>query len=352
MAEIKEYKDYKIAVLGGGHGPRNIERALNRRTRLLISLVGGTQDNGGHTEKLSRELHIPGIGDIPTRMSNHFLDPYLQDTFDYRWEGEMSFKGERPITSTLASFVYRERSLSEGVKRFESMYASYRGHTIPVTEHKMDLKIDYENGDSKVGEKHVDGHTLSDPPIKKIELLPSPSITTMADIITANPETIEALETSDANILAPGTVRGSTEPILHIPGIVEAFNKGPHKFVFVNSFNHPETYGWKASDHLKLFNEHGLDIDEAVVVKMEHPIPPQYFTEGLQAVYPDIDECARYAKRIHWLPITHLEEYKDGRQIVKHDGEIAGDLIYSILDASRTIHARMNGSAKKLLAYA
>ena len=168
-------------------------------------------------------------------------------------------------------------------------------------------------GESQIPEAHKK--------IRRVQLFPRK--------VQAVPAALEAIETSDAIILGPGSLYTSIMPNLLVEGVAETLRKSHAIKIYIcNVMTQPgETDGYTASAHAKAILDHtGQGAIDYVLVNST-PIPQEFLDKiGSQAV--KVDEDKINAMGMGLIKADLMSETDLGR----HDPEKLCKAVIEIID--------------------
>ncbi|QQG43305.1 MAG: YvcK family protein [Candidatus Daviesbacteria bacterium] len=328
-------KDYepRIVIPAGGKGCISIEDGLLNLTPNVIS-VTGVHDSGGHSGLLRIEEGVLPPGDATHRIGIHIRDKEgdVGKLAGFRWNGNSSLKGHRPLTELLAAAEIITGSHSGGVKLLEKAFAAhYVGRVIPISDDNVHIRARMEDGSYLEGETNIDTREINTPAITDIEFIPQPP--------RANPEVLEiinGLTPKDAILIPPSDLWTSLVPILKTPGLAEAIRQSRSPLLwFCNaSTKFAETNGYTARKFAHVIvGILGRPIDHAFVNEPDHDFPPTYARIGSYPVINDLAGCS-LANKIHRGNFTRIEiEQGQAHQlkVVRHNSEVCAQAILDVL---------------------
>lgn len=231
----------KITVIGGGTGTFVVLSGL-KNFELDLSVVVSMMDSGGSTGKLRDQLGVLPPGDLRQCLVALSDAPILwRKLFLYRFENG-DFKGHNFGNLFLAALEKVSTTYDEAIET-ASYVLKTKGKVIPVTQDKIHLAAEYEDGKTITGEGLIDENHLESSRIKRAYLTPSGS---------ANSKAVEAIKNSDFIIIGPGDLYTSIIPVLLVNGIREALLKSRAKIIYIMNLmtKSGQTAGYKTSDHI------------------------------------------------------------------------------------------------------
>ncbi|MCC7357484.1 YvcK family protein [Candidatus Uhrbacteria bacterium] len=213
-----------VVVLGGGTGNFTVLTGLMRhRDNVELSAIVSVADDGGSTGILRDEYGVLPPGDIcQCLIAMAECSEELRAVFNYRFT-EGSLNGHRFGNLFLTAF---QKSMVNPLKAIEAMHAvlAVGGRVIPVSERQARLCAELRNGEVVNGEHSIDILTKNRSPIRRC---------LFETRIPANPGALEAIQSADMIVLAPGDLYTSLVPVLLVDGIPEALRKTKAEIVQV-----------------------------------------------------------------------------------------------------------------------
>lgn len=228
----------KIVVIGGGTGSFTLLRSLKSYTNDITALVN-MADNGGSTGQLRDELGVLPPGDVRQCLVALSSSQTTRDLFNYRFQ-EGTFAGHAFGNLFMAALEKMTGSFASAVEE-ASKVLNITGTVEPVTLDPVTLVMEKSDGEVVRGEFEI-GHAdfgMAKRPVIRLE--PEPVV---------NPRAVQAIQTADFVVIAPGNVYGSLAPALVVPGMSQALKQTSAKKVYVcNLVTKPgQTDGFTVAD--------------------------------------------------------------------------------------------------------
>lgn len=301
----------RIAAIGGGTGLSTMLRGLKHVSPNITAIVS-MADNGGGSGVLRQELGMPPPGDVRNclqALAN--TEPTMEALLAHRFS-DGNLRGQSFGNLFLAALNEMSGSFDEAVARMSEVLA-ITGRVLPVTNERVDLVADFDDGVTVTGECEIAEYRSGEPRrIRRIRLSPERP--------RAVQGCLDALAQADLILLGPGSLYTSVIPNLVVEGISEAIRASHAAKVYVMNLmtQEGETAGYTASDHVRALFDHGGEglFDHCLINDL--PVPPAalelYRREGAVPISVDATELARMGVRADFAP---LADYSRG--LVRHD---------------------------------
>ena len=301
----------RIVAIGGGTGLSTMLRGLKHFSPNITAVVS-MADNGGGSGVLRQELGMPPPGDVRNclqALAN--TEPTMEELLAHRFR-EGSLRGQSFGNLFLAALNEMSGSFDEAVSRMSEVLA-ITGRVLPVTNERVDLVADFDDGAVITGQIEIAGYRSgSERRIRRVRLSP--------DRPPAVKGCLEALERADLILLGPGSLYTSVLPNLAVDGIAGAIHASRAAKVYIMNLmtQEGETAGYTAGDHVRALFDHGGEglFDHCLVNDL--PVPPAqlelYRREGAAPISVDVTELARMGVRADFAPVA---DYTRG--LVRHD---------------------------------
>ena len=235
----------KVVVLGGGTGMSTLLRGL-KMYPVDISAIVTVCDDGGSTGILREEFNVPAVGDIRrVLVALSETEPLVMDLFNYRFKTTSDLDGHTVGNLLLTAMAEITGNLADGIEAL-SKVMNLKGKVIPLTEDKVILMAETEDGDVVQGEHNI---TVDKRPIKRVYYKEKPS---------PSHEAIAAIKEADLIILSMGSLFTSIIPNLICEEVVKAIEDSSAKIMYVcNMMTQPgETDGFAVTDHVNKLNKY------------------------------------------------------------------------------------------------
>jgi len=309
----------KVVVLGGGTGLPVLLRGLKEYTSNITAIVT-VMDSGGSSGRLREQLDILPPGDIRNCLvALADAEPLMSELFQYRFEEGAELKGHTfgnlfitALSKVTGDF---EKAISESSK-----VLAIRGRVLPSTFNNVNLKAEYEDGTTMVGEDKI---PTVRKPIKRIFLQPAGN--------RAPVEAIEAIKAAELIVLGPGSLYTSIIPNLLIEEITSAILASSAIKVYICNVmtEAGETDGYSAFDHLDALIRH----TDSKIVKY-CIVNTARIPEELLARYREEDACPVVvdSEKIREKDYVVIEEELISiRDFVRHDPNKLARIIMSLV---------------------
>jgi len=208
---------------------------------------------------------------------------------------------------------------------------SITGRVLPVTNEKVWLEAEFEDGSRIVGESKIcAAKEESRCRIKHIRLVPG-SASVLED-------SRRAILDADMIVLGPGSLYTSVIPNLLVSGVTDAILKsGAIKVYVCNVMTQPgETEGYTAGDHISALFQHadGQLFDYCIINNSESPLEilEKYRLDGAEPVKDDLGSESFLGVEAVRAPVSSSHG-----SLARHDsGLLAKELIKLYIDKSDT----------------
>lgn len=253
----------KVVVIGGGTGNFVVLSGL-KRYDVELSAIVSMADDGGSTGILRDELGVLPPGDVRqclVALSNS--SRLMRNVMNYRFE-EGGLSGHSFGNLLLSTLEKVTGSFEKAVEEAGKIL-SIKGKVIPITIHKVHLKMVLGNRQVLQSEKEIYLSQEIEKGYSSIYLEPIPVV---------NKRAVDEIMTADVVILGPGGLYTSLIPNLLVKGIGKALRETEAKKVLVSNLMNRkgQTTGFKVSDHLREINQFiGEDIFDFIVVNEGKP---------------------------------------------------------------------------------
>lgn len=313
----------RIVVIGGGTGSFTLLGGLKHYARHITALVN-MADDGGSTGALRDELGVLPPGDVRQCLVALSDSPKVRDLFSYRFE-EGTLKGHSFGNLFLTALEKLTGSFAEAVET-ASEVLDITGRVLPVTLGDVRLMMRGKDGTLLQGEHMIDVAEFSHLQLRP-ELWLEPET-------SPNPSALEAIESADIVVIAPGSLYGSLAPALIVPGLGDALADSKAKKVYVcNLMTMPgQTDGFAVHDFAdEIERLAGRSILDYVIYNQAEPsqdLKERYMREGEELVSIDekILRTAHY-KAIPadliaseaWGGVVAADQLSHQRTLIRHD---------------------------------
>lgn len=273
----------KVVALGGGTGNFVVLRGLKDYDHLALTAIVSMADDGGSTGILRDELGVLPPGDVrQCLVALSESDLLLRNLMNYRFEN--GGLGGHSFGNLLLSALEKVTGSFEQAVQVAAKILATKGHVIPVTTHKVRLKMILKDNTLIEGEGNVYASRKIDQGYRDIYLDPPAK---------ASPAAIEAIRDADMLIIGPGGLYTSIIPNLLVEGVTKAIRESKAEKLFVvNLMNRQgQTTGFKVSAHLKEIERFmGKDVFDHILVNTEPPSAEQisFYEEEGQLVENDL----------------------------------------------------------------
>jgi uncharacterized cofD-like protein len=320
----------KVVVIGGGTGIFPVTAGL-RHLNADINTIISVSDSGGSTGRIRDEFGFQPVGDLRqslAALAESDGEEWIRKLLLYRFEKGNGLKGHNLGNLILTALQDMTGSTSEALFRAEQIFR-LKGEVIPATEHTVDLKINYEDGTSAIGEHILDDNKT----IKKIESI---SLTPNAPI---NPHAKKAIAKADYIIIGPGDFYASLMAALAPEGTKGAFKQTKAKVIYIMNLmtRLTQTKDMTAKDHLEKIEEKiGRQVD--CVILNNEPIPQsileRYAQFGENPVINDLNKDPRLVKAKIISSQVFVKGYEDNthRELLRHDSKKLQNVLSKIIN--------------------
>lgn len=303
----------KVVVIGGGTGNFAVLSGL-KHYDLDLSAIVSMADDGGSTGVLRDELGVLPPGDVrQCLVALSDSSRLLRSLMNYRFEN--GGLGGHSFGNLLLSALEKVTGSFEKAVEEVGKILFIKGKVIPVTTHKVRLKMVLNNNKLLEGEKEIYLSQEIQNGYRSLFLEPEPEV---------NAQALDEIINADLVVLGPGGLHTSMIPNLLVDGVADALLKTHAKKIFVmNLMNRKgQTTGFKVSNYIEeLVRYLGKDVFDYILVNNQEPdskLIEVYSQEG-ELVTNDLKES-----RIIEAPL--LGEIEKGakidlikRNLIRHD---------------------------------
>lgn len=248
----------KIATIGGGTAMPMLLRGLRPYSDHIVA-IAAVSDNGGSAGRTRDEFDMLSPGDVRRCISALSYDEKLiTDLFNFRFKGKNSFSGHTLGNIWLAALTEHFGSFEKAIEVTSEIFQT-AGKVLPATLDKVSLKIEYEDGAVKIGEKYLDQI------LTKVK-----DISFKEKNIRGYDKAVDEISRADLIIVGPGSLYGSLICNLLIEEIKQAIvaNKKAVKLFVMNcSTERTQTRDYSVGDHLDAIRDHlGVELFDYCLV--------------------------------------------------------------------------------------
>jgi uncharacterized cofD-like protein len=242
-----------VVALGGGHGLAITLQAAQRYAGRLTAVVS-VADDGGSSGRLRRDLDVVPPGDLrKCLVATAAPDNVWAVAFEHRFTGS-ELGGHALGNLVLVGLAETLGDVGRALDEAGALLGT-RARVRPATTERVVLKARVDAGGS---DREVEGQVAvmeTRGTIRRVELVPSD--------VPADPVAIDAIETADQVLLAPGSLFTSLLPVLMVPAIGRAVRETRGQVVQIGNLEPqvPETEGLDGADHLRAVLEHHGRVD-------------------------------------------------------------------------------------------
>lgn len=253
----------KVVVFGGGTGLSCLLSGL-KLFPIDVTAIISVSDNGSSAGKLKEDLDIPAVGDVgKVLISMANVDNDSRELLGYRFTKKSDLENHPIKNILLAALIDIKGNITDATK-YMCRILNIKGTVLPLTEEKVDLVGETENGDNYLGEESI---SLNIKNIKKLRY---------DHDVKIRDEVIEKIEEADLIIMSSGSLYTSILPHLIVPEVKGAIARSNAPIMYIsNLVTQPgETDHYTVSDHLKILNEYLEDRHIDVVIANDAKIDP------------------------------------------------------------------------------
>ena len=311
-------KGPKLVAIGGGTGLSTLLSGLKAYTTNLTAVVT-VADDGGSSGRLREEFGMIPPGDIRNCLvALAEAGPLMQQLFQHRFAGSSALGGHNFGNLFITAMTQITGDFQQAV-RASSQILAIRGRVVPATCDRVRLVAEHEDGSITVGESRI---SAAPSPIRRIYLEPAGS--------PATPEALAAIQEADAVILGPGSLYTSIIPNLLVEGMVEAIVQSKALKIYVCNVmtQSRETFGFKASDHVRALMRHTHPGLAQVCLVNTTPVPPQLLDRYLQEQAVPVEPDAEAVRSLGCQTVT--AEVINAQNYVRHDADKLARLIIQL----------------------
>lgn len=328
----------KVVVIGGGTGTFVVLSGL-KRYRLDISVVVSMMDSGGSTGRLRDQLGVLPPGDLrQCLVALSEASDLWRRLFLYRFEtGDL--QGHN-FGNIFLSGLEKISSNYQQVVDTASFILKTKGKVIPVTFDKVDLIVEYEDGEVIKTEGKIDSAGYKNCRIKKAYLKPKAK---------PNEKALEAINEADYIIIGPGDLYTSLIPNLLVDKVTLTIKESRAKILNIMNLmtKKGQTSNYKASDHLLDLERYlGRKIDFVVLNKGLIPPPILFYYQRFNEKTVEDDLSQRDQRFLNKRKIIRLDliskrvynkpkSDKLFRSLLRHDPEKLGLAIWQIVNSKQ-----------------
>lgn len=245
---MKNIRDLRIVVIGGGTGLANLLRGLKYETEKITAIVD-MSDDGRSTGKLRRDFNVLAPGDVRNCIvALADEEEIYHKVFAYRFPHGRGLKGHNLGNLILLALEDITGSFKKAIKEISEIL-NIKGKVLPSTYEDVIISAKLANGRVVWGQSAmaVTGHRS---PIREIMLHPESA--------PANPDAVDAIKKADVIIIGPGSLYSSIVPNFLLDDITRAVSASHAKKIYICnvSTERGETENYSVEDHIKVLIKH------------------------------------------------------------------------------------------------
>lgn len=310
----------KVVVIGGGTGIFPVISALTHLD-VEISTIVAVSDSGGSTGRIRDEFGFQPVGDLRqslAALADEEGKEWIRKLLLYRFDKGTGLKGHNLGNLILTALQDMTGTTSAALHRAQQIFR-LKGQVIPATEQVVDLKIEYADGTTRIGEHILDEDITETLPIRRVLLEPQAPI---------NPYAQAAIEAADYIIIGPGDYYASLMAALAPQGTPEAFSRTNAQITYIMNLmtRHTQTENMTAADHVKGIEAYlGRPVTSILMNDNHIPVPIlEHYAQEHE--YPVIDDLAKDTRvvRAEIISDTTFVKSKNDtahRSLLRHDSQ-------------------------------
>ncbi|MDR0519664.1 MAG: YvcK family protein [Clostridiales Family XIII bacterium] len=316
----------KITVIGGGTGLSVLLRGLKNIEDVALTAVVSVADDGGSSGTIREDLGMLPPGDIRSCLLALAGDETgMREILAYRFsEGRLEGQSVGNLILAAAADIYG--NFERGIERI-SDFLKVKGKVIPVSEERMVLCAELENGSIVIGESQI-------PKVVRSEESHIADVFLESGGARISESARRAVMEADSIVIGPGSLYTSVVPNLLAPGMRDALSQSRAIKIYVaNVMTQPgETDGMSLSKHVDtLFNYMDAGTLDHILIN-DKKLPEDdilKYTNGgaAQILASDSD---REALRAHGVSIIEGGFIDMQRGYIKHDADAAAYVIRTL----------------------
>jgi uncharacterized cofD-like protein len=320
----------KVVTMGGGTGTFPVVTAL-KNLNVDITAIVAVSDSGGSTGRIRDEFGFQPVGDLRqslAALADVKSQKRIQDLLLYRFSKGTGLKGHNLGNLILTALQDMTSNTTESLKIAEHIF-NLEGTVIPVTDSFVDLKINYNDGSTAIGEHILDEEIKNPKKIKSVSLIPE---------CTTNPPAKKALLEADYIIIGPGDLFASILATLVVSDIKEIFSKVKGKVIFMSNLmtRLTQTHEMTAKDHLQIIEDTiGKQVDFILINNQEIPqdVIQKYAELSEFPVTDDLNGSRKVirANLILDTLITKKDHDTAHRSLLRHDSKKLETILKEII---------------------
>ncbi|WP_194755726.1 gluconeogenesis factor YvcK family protein [Aliidiomarina indica] len=274
-----QFDSLNVTAIGGGHGLGRVMSTLSFMRSRLVGIVA-TTDNGGSTGQLRNAHQCIAWGDIRNCMSQLANQPLAAEVLNFRFDESSALSGHSMGNLLLYTLDALSARPVDGIQLL-SRLLKVQNRILPMAESPTDLVAVLENDMQCFGEIRVD------------ELNQMPKLMALSPQVTATPEAIRHIQSSDLIILGPGSFLTSILPPLLVGDIAHAIANSSAKVIFIDNLTQePSPAGYLSLSERLNWLEKQLNFQPVDIV-----ISPHQDTDIPMPIVNNVIADARVAHR-------------------------------------------------------
>lgn len=317
----------KILTVGGGSGQYRLLMGLKEISGIEITSVASMADNGGSTGRLRNEFGTLPPGDILKCIVA--LSPIHKQAWQIlidKFDGDKRLYQHNAGNMLLTTLWQYTGSFPVAIKALSGLL-KIKGTVLPITTDRATLVAELADGRRIYGESAIDlPGTNSRGKIENIFLVPH-----HGDTVSAYPEVLDRISTSDYIFIGPGDLFTSIIPNLVVPGIKAEIQKTSAKVIFImNVMTKPgETDGYRGCDFVRVVERYiGRQLDGIIC---NAAYPSKLILEKGSVNGADFVTLAQTEPWIDNRVVYSVDLLDDASENIRHDSQKLGCLIKAIL---------------------
>ena len=317
-----------IVVIGGGSGTSVVLSGLKKHAVNLTAVVS-VADSGGSTGRLRDEFGFQPVGDLRQSLaalaandSQEAIKQLLLYRFDHG-----TFDGHS-LGNLILTALQDTTGSTAGALETAHRILNIDGQILPVTEQNVQLVVEYEDGEFRLGEHSLDESISKPKRIKRVLLSPRGHLYAKARL---------AIQAADIVVIGPGDYWGSIMAALAVSDIKSTFRGCRGKIVYIMNLmtRASQTHDLTANQHAAgIVKRIGRNLDHIIV--NASPIPQSIRRAyAQQNEYPVKDDLGENSAVIR-APISSAVPYRQNpadrtkRSLLRHDPDRLAQILLSI----------------------